>query len=601
MFSKSKISDTITSPASRQLLFVLISVLITTVLFKYFSITNFYSSALFFAVIVTGFMLVLLLFTYRHRPNTRIVSILATFSTVLAASIIIGDKINRNELVRIVFDWKDVFYWLAWLIVVFCISNFILHVLRKFNSNIVKYKKIPIRLWVWATLILFVLWIPYSMAYFPGILNSDTGDQLSQALGDAPLNNHHPVLIAGFISLFAHLGLFISGNFYGAIAFITIAQMILAACVLGYTVAWISTRFSNPILYIIAGFFFAIFPIVPYFTVTIGKDTFFALSMLVFSMAVYDLVLSKGLLLKKRSWLLFFIAAMILVIFSRNNGIYIIILSAIILSFVFRQLWRYTIPTFTFVIVATVMIQGPIFNFFNIRLSSSAESFGVMIQQIGRTVAVHGDLSTNDKKSIASLMPIYEWGKRYNPSTPDRLKFCLTKTDVCLDKNYLDKHESEFLLTWLSIGIKNPETYIEASLVQNSGFWYVGGSDDYGSFKSDEKKYTTGSIDIFKSTLGLRVGDALKKSVDLLRNSPLGIIINQGALIWMVLFSGMVLIIYRRYYLLVVLAPIFALWLSLMLAAPAMSFRYSLATFFMLPIVLAITVSYGSIRKTTKS
>lgn len=141
MFSKSKISDTITSPASRQFLFVLISVLITTVLFKYFSITNFYSSALFFAVIVTGFMLVLLLFTYRHRPNTRIVSILATFSTVLAASIIIGDKINRNELVRIVFDWKDVFYWLAWLIVVFCISNFILHVLRKFNSNIVKYKK----------------------------------------------------------------------------------------------------------------------------------------------------------------------------------------------------------------------------------------------------------------------------------------------------------------------------------------------------------------------------------------------------------------------------------------------------------------------------
>lgn len=597
MFSKSKTAGTLASASVQYFLIGFVSVFISVVLFKYFSLTNYHSSFLFFSVIATGFVFTLLSYTKNHLPNARITSILTLFSIFLATSIILGDKINKDKLVNIIFTWKDVFYWVAWLILIFCVSNFIYLALQKNNSKIRTNERVPRKLWLWASLSMLVLWLPYHLAYFPGILNSDTSDQLSQALGATPLNNHHPVLIAGFISLFTHIGLFLFNNYYAAIAVTTIVQMMIAACILGYAVVWIHSRFSNPTLYIIAWVFFALFPIIPYFIVTIGKDTFFALSVLIFSIKVYDLVLSKGMLLKNRAWLLFFIATMLLVIFTRNNGIYIIILSSVVLSLVFRQLWKYTLPTFTFVVIVTLLIQGPIFSLLNIRLSSSAESFGVMMQQIARTVAANGNLSTSDKKTLTELMPLDTWGQHYNPATPDRLKFCLNKGDVCLNETYLDAHKDEFIQTWISIGLKNPRPYIEASLTQSSGFWHVGAPDEYGSFKSDEKKYTNGSIDVFKSVLGIRMGRALQKLVELLRSSAIGIVMNQGALIWLVILSSTILTIHKRYNMLVVLMPLFSLWLSLMLAAPAMSFRYSLATFFMLPIVLAITVTYGNARK----
>ncbi len=573
---------------------------VTITILNYFSLTNLPNGLLLFSTVLFGFMVILLLYTSRNIPDTRSLLALAIFSGIMAASVVIGDKISTNTLTAISLTRSDPPYWLAWLVVIFSMSNWVFIQAQKCKCRPLKDGRVSGAIWLKSSLIIFALWTPYFLAFFPGILNSDTSDQLNQALGGAGLNNHHPVLIAGFISLFAHLGLLISDNYYVAIALVTLAQMTVSAIVLGYVSSWLIARFNIPKLELLTVVFFGIFPVVPYFIVTIGKDTLFALSVILFAVKIYDFVVSRGASLQKWMGFMTFSLVALLVIFTRNNGIYLVFLCLFTMAIVYRQLWRRTIPAFLLIIGVSLLIHGPLFGALRIPLSKSTESFGTLIQQIGRTVALEGDLSEDDKKAISPILPVEKWSKYYNPATPDRLKFCYTDADACMDNEYLDKHKMDFLRAWASIGLKNPRIYLEALLTQNSGFWHIGSPDDYGSFRSDEKKYTSGSVDVFREVAGIHAVGVILKSMQAIRDSPLGMLINQGSLIWIVLFAGTVLIIRRHYTMLLSLLPATSLWLSLMAAAPAMSFRYSLATFLMLPIILVITAAYsGPIKKSS--
>lgn len=601
MFSKHKTLEALKLSAIQKILLLLLSIFVTLTLFQYFSISSFFGSLLPFSAALVVLFFNLMLFTSSRRPDTRTSIIIGIFSGTMATAVLIGDKINITENAPILFSLKDVLYWLTWLVFIYCFFNFFIYHAQKLSAkmSVANKKKISKKLWLQTSLAIFIFWTPYLLVYFPGILNSDTSDQLSQALGDTPLNNQHPVLVALFISLFTHIALFLSNNFYAAIALTTVAQMAIAALTLGYSTVWLSARFHSPSIYTLAVAFFALFPLVPHFMITIGKDTLFALSILLFVMALYDLALSKGSLLKNKGWLSFFILVMLMVIFTRNNGIYVVLFTAATLLLSLRQYWKQTIPTLVFVVVFSIFIMNFIYSILNIRLSPAAESFGMMLQQIGRTTAMHGNLSNDDVSNITPLLPIEKWRRYYSPATPDRLKFCFTKADACLNGEYLNEHVAHFLSTWLSIGIKNPRPYLEAFLVQSSGFWRIGGPDEYGNFQSDEKKYTAGSVDLVRSTTGFRASSALQKSIHSLRNSPLGILINQGSLVWILLFTGTILILYRQYSILITLSPLFGLWLSLMLAAPAMSFRYSLSIFLAIPILIALGVAYSKSDKRT--
>ena len=74
-------------------------------------------------------------------------------------------------------------------------------------------------------LIIFICWLPYFLAYFPGILSNDSVWQMDQILGIRPLSNHHPFTHTMIIKLFYSIGYAIFGTANAGIATYTLFQM----------------------------------------------------------------------------------------------------------------------------------------------------------------------------------------------------------------------------------------------------------------------------------------------------------------------------------------------------------------------------------------
>ena len=55
--------------------------------------------------------------------------------------------------------------------------------------------------WLGAALIIFILWIPYLVIYYPGFIFGDSLGSIAQALGVAKLYNHHPIFYTLFLKM----------------------------------------------------------------------------------------------------------------------------------------------------------------------------------------------------------------------------------------------------------------------------------------------------------------------------------------------------------------------------------------------------------------
>lgn len=111
---------------------------------------------------------------------------------------------------------------------------------------------------VWA--IIFVVWVPYFLMYFPGITTVDSISQIYQALGEHTLTNHHPIAHTFLISLFLAIG-----NTFGSvtlgIALYSIFQMLFLSGVFSFCIYYMGRRGIHRYFRTAALLFFALFPI----------------------------------------------------------------------------------------------------------------------------------------------------------------------------------------------------------------------------------------------------------------------------------------------------------------------------------------------------
>ena len=89
--------------------------------------------------------------------------------------------------------------------------------------------------------IIFVCWVPYFIKYYPGLIYSDSTLSLSQALGQLPYNNHHPIIYTIFIKVCLEIGRSIGGNTMG-VAIYSVLQMMFMSTVFAYSVCWLKNK-----------------------------------------------------------------------------------------------------------------------------------------------------------------------------------------------------------------------------------------------------------------------------------------------------------------------------------------------------------------------
>lgn len=144
--------------------------------------------------------------------------------------------------------------------------------------------------WLYCAVI-FLSWLPCYLAYYPGVIAYDMGEQLEQALGIVPITRHHPPLHTLFVQFCLFVQKETSCN---ALLVYSIIQMLLLAAAFSYLIYFLVKRNVDQRILIVTLLFFCINPVIAVFSFIPVKDAMAAAFFVLFMVELLNLVCDRG-------------------------------------------------------------------------------------------------------------------------------------------------------------------------------------------------------------------------------------------------------------------------------------------------------------------
>lgn len=456
-------------------------------------------------------------------------------------------------------------------------------------------RPIPVKSILVLAIIPFICWLPYLLIYWPGLIFNDTLSSLAQATDLATYSNHHPFLYSMFIKLCLSAGNSLGiGNTGGCVIY-CLAQMGFMAYVFSYVSRWIVVRCDLRLWWdLIIVLLFSLSPYVATSSIAMWKDPFFSAALVGLTPLLMDFVLSKGKVVKlSKAWIPCMVLLSLIVVFSRNNGIYIIACLTVVLAAYLLIAHKRSrtvanagrvLASLCGVIVLFAVVTGPVYKTIGVVPSEKAESVGIMLNQIARVAALDGDMSENDRSYLASIVPYEQYKELYSPTCTDSLKWNASFNADALDDGFFSH--------WLSLFLQNPRVYFEAWELQTFGFWVVNEPHVYacmntsgGVIRNTNDNYRSDLDDVYQINAESKLGhDSLRALFpEDSRSIPIGIVF------WTLLFLATTLALQRHATWLVALIPSLALIATLIVASPIWYWpRYGAAVQLLIPFYVAL-------------
>ena len=179
--------------------------------------------------------------------------------------------------------------------------------------------------------VIFIPWIPYFFSYWPGGIYADTVDSINMALGKAQLDNHNPILY----TLIWRFVFWITGGLrgegeYDGLNLFTVSQALVLAMVLAAFVYYCYRKGLHKLFVCLLLFLFAIYPLYPFYGVSMWKDTLFSIAVFAFCIYLYEIFGENPEDISKTQ-LVFYGMGSVLIMFLRNNGIYIALFYSVVI------------------------------------------------------------------------------------------------------------------------------------------------------------------------------------------------------------------------------------------------------------------------------
>lgn len=447
--------------------------------------------------------------------------------------------------------------------------------------------------WLGVALIIFILWIPYLVIYYPGFIFGDSLGSIAQALGVAKLYNHHPIFYTLFLKMCLSLGIFIKDITFGCAVY-TIVQMIYIALCLGYQICWIRNKGIGIKICIILTVFFGCIPFFAQNSIAMWKDPIFSSTLAVWSLVLADFALSKGKIISDNRFFLVKSNLLLVVLcFSRNNGFYIGLFCELVIILIWilnrrkkiiTDLKKLMVSTGCILLIISIVI-GPVYTKLDLN-GEPVESLGIFLNQMASVVAYDGDMTEEDREYMNGLLPLENYKDTYRPCVVDLLKW-----DQNFSQKYLNEHLNGFMKTYISMFIRNPYAYIEAWALNTYGYWAL-----------NRWELNTDANNIYKGNLGdiengenygivphslLEIQKVDLKSIFEIGDAPVALAI----LTWFVFLIVLLIIKKQKWGLGLAIAPTLGLAITLFVATPyAYWQRYGLAQYYLVPFYIFIVV-----------
>lgn len=499
------------------------------------------------------------------------------FSFSLSCVIVLGDKINVYEkpyFKAVVFsDFIDI---LLYFFGIFIVGNILIEVIEHYLLTLQSIS-IRKRWWFVAFVLLVLLWLPYVLVFYPGILTPDSFTSLLQAKDLSLLYNHIPVAYTLMITFFTRIGWFLGDSNFGVFLF-SIAQVLIVAGVLSYLAYWVRIKTGKAVVACVVLLFYGLNPVVAMYSITMWKDVIFSAGIVLLCLFLFDVALEKGKVLGENPKMIQLCILFAIVCFGRNNGIYIVVFCWLLLLLSYKCVRKKILLWGGSTIVVIVLIQGPGYKICGINQANFAESVGIPLQQISYAVINDETFTETEKIFLENLIPIKTIEEDYSPVSVDNIKF-----NVKFDNSFLEQNKAGFVKMYFKLLPKHLSSFVKAYLLSTSGFWKVNETGlvvAQGIYENDMGIY---SVDCLKKLTNIDMKEEISVKIAQFQHSP---IIDVGIMVWLVFLYVIVCFKQRQSWKTYLVVPLICSWITIMIATPVFAqFRYVYYYHLMLPVV----------------
>lgn len=461
---------------------------------------------------------------------------------------------------------------------------------KKDNKFVATFKKHP---FLFSLCFIVICWLPYIISYYPIILSPDPSFQIRQFFGirtkyadyailldeNVVMTNHHPVthtmLLGGCLKLGTMIGNDNLGLFFYSIIQISVLASVLAFSIYYMQKMGLKTKYLIGVLLI-----YVLVPMFPLYAMSGVKDVLFGAFIFLYFIFLHNLVKTKCEGYKWWNYLLIIILLILICLF-RNNGIHVLILSLPFTLIIARKKWKQLLTVMVCVFGFYGVFDKVILPYYKITPGSIREVLSVPFQQTARLAKYHGDEFTEEEiATIDKILGYDDLAERYDPELADPVKNEFNKYAT-------DEDLKEYFKVWFNGLIKHPGTYIEATMNNVYGFFYLEKTKWYVYYKFDDR-ITENGFDYHYNSLETSRNILSEYAVAFPYIPGIGLISNIGFNVW-IIFTLFAYAIYKKLYKnILLLAPALILILVCVVGPANTYFRYALPFIFAMPFIIGV-------------
>lgn len=417
------------------------------------------------------------------KPELKTVSLI--LAVLFSQFVAVGFSFHRHHDWGLCFgDWQNLTIWAAKSI---CYSyvfyKIILYLACLFdNRNSAQTSNLSLKKWFFILLgsRFFFLGI-----FYPCIFGFDAAVGLRTLLDiDCATCNHHPYFVQIIHALFFRMGQQIE-HISIAMALLSVLWIVISSCIIIYGLrAFKKAGMGKKPLFIIA-LIYSVFPIFPYLSINPTKDGLFAYFFLLYLFTLYEVYSSKGICFYNWRYLLLHSFSIILICITRHQGFWIAAVEVLFLLLNYRQLWKHILAVSLLALSLSFVYTNELLDYLDVEPGGKQEVYGTFFQQTARYVKLYPNEVTESEREAINRVLVYDDiankyvfdrtdpvknGYKFNPwyriapGFPSMFKHI----DHTGEKEALAKYRK----AWVSMGIRHPMCYIEATMGVCFGFFY---------------------------------------------------------------------------------------------------------------------------------
>lgn len=314
----------------------------------------------------------------------------------------------------------------------------------------------------------FIVW----RALWSGIYTYDMASQNEQ-ISSGNITAHWSLLYGYLFAGFLDLGHLIFHNYEAGMAMAMIVQALFIIFVETKIIKFATERSKSLVVYLGGILLFSLVPFFTVISVSSAQDVLFAGLFALVVLELVGVVEDKKRIDKKYTVikLLFLNVAMCML---RNNGVYALLVMFVFTAIFYKAPKKKLLYTIGGAIVLSFLYSGPMLSVLGVKKTTAVQEIaGVPSQQIARAYFA-GKISDQEREEVQKF---YDFSATDYDTEGDFAQYpkyplIADYTKSTLRTEAVKDDLLQYIGLWMKLGLKNPDDYVEAFLLNSFGYWY---------------------------------------------------------------------------------------------------------------------------------